>query len=79
MRLDERVALRPREAAAALGLSERTFRSLLRALPHVRVGGAVLIPVEPLKRWLAEHAQAERAAADRIADEILSEIRTDSR
>jgi excisionase family DNA binding protein len=81
LRLADRLALRPREAAAALGLSERTFRSLLPKLPHVRTGGAVLIPVEALRRWLEaqcamqhDHAQAERDRVEAITQDFLSSI-----
>lgn len=65
-----RVALRPPEAARALGVSERTLRGLLPELPHVRRGAVVLIPVDALRRWLEEQAHAGRARADRIAAEI---------
>src|SRR5262245_44243801 len=41
--LSDRLALRPREAAEALGLSERKRRELLPELPHVRRGGVVLL------------------------------------
>jgi excisionase family DNA binding protein len=75
VRLDERLALRPAEAARALGIGERTLRQLLPTLPHVRAGGTVLLPVEGLRRWLDEQAKSERARADAVADEILAEIR----
>lgn len=55
----ERLALRPAEAAAALGVSERHLRSLLPRLPHLRAGGVVLLPVRDLERWLHEQARAE--------------------
>ncbi len=44
--LATRLALRPREAAEALGLSERKLRELLPELPPVRRGGIVLFPVD---------------------------------
>jgi len=75
-----RLALRPAEAARALGISERTFRDLLPRIPHLRTeeGGAVLIPVRALENWLEEEARAEGTRADRVASEILAEIRRDS-
>ena len=79
VRLDERLALRPAEAARALGIGERTLRQLLPTLPHMRAGGTVLLPVEGLRRWLEEQAKTERARADVVADEILAEMRRDSR
>jgi len=75
VRMDERLALRPAEAARALGIGERTLRQLLPILPHVRAGGTVLLPVEGLRRWLDEQAKGERARADRITAEVLAEVR----
>ena len=72
--LVDRLALRPKEAAAALGLSERAFRTLLPQLPHVRAGTAVLIPVDSLRRWLDEHAQAVGDGVDRAVEETLKSL-----
>ena len=66
-----RLALRPKEAARALGICERKLRELLPKLPHVRLGGAVVIPVDDLRAWLHSEAQAEKSRSDQIADEIL--------
>ena len=75
VRLADRLALRPKEAAAVIGLSERAFRALLPSLPHVRAGGAVLIPVEALRRWLDEEAVREPDRIDGIVSETLGSIR----
>lgn len=72
--LPGRLALRPKEAAAALGLSERTLRAILPAIPHVRLAGAILIPVEELRQWLAERAATQATRAERTAAEILEAI-----
>ncbi|MCH7867920.1 MAG: helix-turn-helix domain-containing protein [Myxococcales bacterium] len=69
-----RVALRPREAAEALGISERKLRDLLPELPHLRLGGVVLIPITELKDWLAERAKTA-VAESKTADEILSSLK----
>src|SRR5262245_10351650 len=69
-----RLALRPKEAAEALGLSERTLRRLLPEIPHVRRDGVLLFPVEPLRRWLEDEARAERRRADRVAQEIVDSL-----
>ena len=55
------LALRPREAAAALGLSVSTLARLTRAgkLPCVKLGRSVLYPVAMLEELL--RAQAEPA------------------
>jgi len=74
VRLDERLALRPAEAARALGIGERTLRQLLPTLPHIRAGGTVLLPVEGLRRWLEQQAKSEEARGDAVAREILDEM-----
>jgi len=74
--LNGRLALRPAEAARALGISERTFRALLPRIPHIRLDGAVLIPLDVLRRWLTERAEASGTRADRIVSEILADSAT---
>lgn len=73
--LSDRLALRPAEAAKTLGICERTLRSWMQneALPYLRLGGSVLIPVGELRAWLAERIGATRTA-DAIADEILRDL-----
>ena len=60
------LSLRPDEAAKALGVSRRTIDTLIAdrtsGLPVVRVGRAVLIPVDGLRRWLDE--QSDQAVTD---------------
>lgn len=53
-----RLALRPKDAARALGMGERLLWSKTKAgeIPHVRVGKVVLYPVDLLRDWLAEQA-----------------------
>lgn len=75
VRLADRLALRPKEAAAVLGLSERTFRALLPFLPHVRAGGAILVPVDALRRWLDERAAQDPNRIDAVVSETLRSIR----
>ena len=54
IQLADRLALRPREAAEALGISERQLRQILPELPHTRLGGCVVLPVDALREWLRE-------------------------
>ena len=75
--LDSRLALRPAEAAKALGISERSLRTLLPRLPHLRLDGAVLLPVEALRRWLEEEAKALPNQVDKTVSEILDELKKD--
>ena len=57
---NEPLALRPREAAKALGVSERTLWGWTRegTVPHVKVGRTVLYPVAGLREWLRQRSQA---------------------
>ena len=73
--LGSRLALRPKEAAEALGISERKLREMLPELPHIRRGGVVMLPVMALRRWLDDEAKARTCRSTEMAEEILSEIR----
>ncbi len=55
-----RLALRPKDAAKALGIGQRKLWELSQPrgpIPCVRVGACVLYPVPLLEKWLAEHAE----------------------
>jgi excisionase family DNA binding protein len=58
------LALRTRDAAAALGISERTLQELTATgrVPHVRIGRAVLFPVRELADWLTRQVEAGEPA-----------------
>ena len=74
--LRSRVALRPEEAAAALGVSARTVRSWMQdeGLPYKKVGnGVVLIPCHALETWL-DDGIAEERRANALAEEVLSDL-----
>ena len=55
------LALRPRQAARALSISERLLWSKTNAgeIPHMRIGRSILYPVGPLEKWLAEQVQVK--------------------
>jgi len=55
------LAMRLREAAAALGVSERTLWDWTQRgdVPHVRRNKTILYPVDALRRWLDEQAKAK--------------------
>ena len=72
--LADRLALRPAEAARALGISERTLRSLLPQLPVVRTDGAVLIPVEALREWLRDRARNGRDEVNDAVRDALEKV-----
>jgi len=52
------LAMRPRDAARALGISERTLWTWTKVgiVPHVRLGSCVLYPTDLLRDWLAKRA-----------------------
>jgi hypothetical protein len=52
------LAYRPRQAAKALGIGERLLFDLTKRdkIPHLRLGRAVVYPVEGLRLWLAEQS-----------------------
>jgi predicted DNA-binding transcriptional regulator AlpA len=54
------LALRPKHAAAALGIGERKLWEITAdrssGIPHVRLGRAIVYPVRELADWLAERA-----------------------
>lgn len=52
------LALRPKDAAAALGIGQRKLWELTKAgtIPSVKLGTCTLYPVLLLQAWLAEQA-----------------------
>ena len=55
------LALRPREAARALGIGQRLLWDQTNSglIPHLRIGRAVVYPVDLLREWLAKQAKKE--------------------
>ncbi len=53
------LALRTDAAAKSLGISPRKLWELTNRgeIPHVRIGRAVVYPVDALRDWLAEQAE----------------------
>ena len=56
------LALRPKDAARALGIGERKLWEITAdhtsGIPHIRFGKAILYPVRELQDWLAARARA---------------------
>ena len=54
------LALRPKDAARALGIGERKLWDItadrMSGIPYLRVGKAVLYPVDELRAWLSKQA-----------------------
>jgi predicted DNA-binding transcriptional regulator AlpA len=61
------LALRPRDAAAALGISERLLQDWAKhsGLPCVRLGQVVLYPVDEIRQWLRERASTDSSPPQR--------------
>ena len=58
------LALRPKDAARALGIGERKLWEITAdrtsGIPHVRFGKAVLYPIRELQDWLARQSEGAR-------------------
>ena len=67
------LALRPREAARALSISERTLWQLTHdgLVPHVKLGTgkkrSTLYPVEALQAWLNQQVSQPKGGSDDAA------------
>lgn len=50
------LAMRPKAAARAIGISERTLWTMTQRgeIPHARIGQCVIYPTAPVLRWLEE-------------------------
>ena len=55
----EKLALTVEETAESIGVSDRKVRDLIHIedFPVVRLGGRIVIPVDPLRDWLREKAE----------------------
>jgi excisionase family DNA binding protein len=62
----DNLALRPREAAKALGVSERSLWEWTHRgdVPHVRIGRTILYPVDALRNWLNRQADVAKGGDD---------------
>jgi excisionase family DNA binding protein len=60
---NQNLALRPREAAKALGVSQRTLWGWTHdgTVPHLRIGRTILYPTEALRDWLRVRSKAPKA------------------
>ena len=72
--LADRLALRPREVAEMLGVSERTIRQILPELPTVRIGSIVLVPTKMLEKWLEERVEREERRLESAVEEVLRDL-----
>ncbi len=63
--LSTRITLRAVEAAASLGVSEKTLRTL--GVPCIRSGRVVLYAVSELQKWAAANSHSDE---DRVAETV---------
>ena len=72
--LDTRLALRPGEAAEALGICPRTLRKIAPEIPRVWLTRKIVVyPVDSLRDWLRD--RADTADADsRLVETLLKEV-----
>lgn len=65
-RLIEPLALRPKDAAAALGISERTLWDWTHqhGLPYVQRGRLILYPVDGIRLWLRNASHTHEATGE---------------
>ena len=52
-------------------------RSRVRRSPHLRIGTAIVVPTEALKKWLIDEAKVEEGRIDAAVEEILEELESD--
>lgn len=68
--LDTTLALNAREAARAIGISERLLRKMTKAgsIPHVRLGEStrcrLVYPIDDLRRWLSAKVSWDNIDSD---------------
>lgn len=62
-----KLLLRPTEAADAMGVSRSKAYVLISsgAIPSIRIGGSVRVPIDALKAWIAAQTQEQAEAAGR--------------
>jgi len=60
----EKLMLKPREAAEAVGVGRTLFYRLVRAgiIPSCRIGKSLRIPVAALRAWAAAQADQQQAS-----------------
>jgi excisionase family DNA binding protein len=68
--MEDKLLLRPTEAAEALGLSRATVYELLARgeIPSLRIGRSVRVPVDRLREWV--QARTNDTAAPPVASDM---------
>jgi excisionase family DNA binding protein len=65
----QRQALRAKEAAKAIGISERTLWDWTRdhGVPHFRIGNTVVYPLKQLDEWMAAKVKEQSRSSASLA------------
>ncbi|MCC6581444.1 MAG: helix-turn-helix domain-containing protein [Phycisphaeraceae bacterium] len=68
------LAMRAKDAAKALGVSERTLWTWTKAgtIPHLRRGGTILYPTAALTKWLNDQAAHAQTVNDGVSTNVNS-------
>lgn len=68
------LALRPRDAAKALAVSERLLWEWTHRgdVPHVRNGRTILYPVDALRDWLRDRTQSASGVSQNSKEEVTN-------
>jgi excisionase family DNA binding protein len=64
---EEKLLYRPAEAADAIGVSRaRCYELIARgAIPSIRIGGSIRVPVEALRAWIGRQLEARAELASK--------------
>lgn len=64
--MENRILLRPTEAAAAMGISRSRMYELMAsgAIPAIRIGKSARVPVDALREWVTTQVAATRAGGE---------------
>ncbi len=62
--MTERLLYKPAEVGEAIGVSRAKAYELIAegAIPHIKVGSSIRVPVEALRTWVSERLQEQRSA-----------------
>jgi excisionase family DNA binding protein len=65
--LNEKLLLRPAEAAEVIGVSRSRAYELIGSgqIPSIRIGGSVRVPVAALRAWIDERLAEQRGTPGR--------------
>ena len=69
-----RLGLSLPEAATALAVSANHLRNHIHEIPHAHIGNRLVFPVEAVRAWLTDRANAEQRSSEEVANQIVEEM-----